>query len=49
MKGLLCRDLYENGSYFRALAPLSKDFNEALRLINDTGRYNRLLQTGDEG
>ena len=49
MKGLLCRDLYENGSYFRALAPLSKDFNEALRLINDTGRFNRLLQTGDEG
>jgi len=48
MKGLLCRDLYENGSYFRALAPLSKDFNEALRLINDSERYKLLLMTGKD-
>lgn len=46
MKGLLCRDLFENGSYFRALAPLSKDFNAALRLINDPERYDELLRTG---
>lgn len=43
MKGLISRDLYESGSYYRAIAPLNKDFSEALRLINDPERYNRLL------
>lgn len=42
-KGLMTRDLYENGIYVRSLNPLSNDFNEALRLINDPVRYNRLL------
>lgn len=44
IKGLLARDLYEDGSYFQALAPLNKDYREALSLINDAERYQRLLQ-----
>ncbi len=48
MKGLLSRDLYEDGSYYRAIAPLSPDYQEALKLINDSERYNRLLLTGRE-
>ncbi|MDE6277455.1 MAG: S41 family peptidase [Muribaculaceae bacterium] len=43
LKGLICRDLYEKGSYYRAVAPLNKDYTEALRLINDPERYNKLL------
>ena len=35
MKGLLARDLYEDGSYFRPLSKQNKDFNAALDLIND--------------
>lgn len=48
MKGLLSRDLYEDGSYYRAVAPLSPDYREALRLINDPVRYDHLLLTGKE-
>ena len=44
MKGLICRDLYEKGSYYRAVAPLNPDYVEALRLINDRERYERLLE-----
>lgn len=44
MRGLVARDLYENASYYRHLAPLSKEFNAALDLINDRERYNALLQ-----
>ena len=44
MKGLISRDLYENGSYFRSLSHLNKDYGEALRLINDPRRYRTLLQ-----
>ncbi len=44
MTGLVARDLYEDGSYYKALAPLSKDFNAALGLINDPERYNALLK-----
>lgn len=43
-KGLVTRDLYENGIYVRSTNPLSKDFQEALDLINDPKRYNQLLQ-----
>lgn len=43
MKGLLIRDLYENGIYVRATNPLSNDFNEAYKLIKDPERYYRLL------
>ena len=48
MKGLLSRDLYEDGSYYRAVAPLSPDYRAALELINDPARYDRLLLTGKE-
>lgn len=44
IKGLMSRDLYEKGSYFRGLSPLNKDYGEALRLINDTDLYNNLLR-----
>ena len=44
MKGLVGRDLYEDGSYYKAIAPLSKDFNAALQLINDPTRYEKLLK-----
>jgi carboxyl-terminal processing protease len=43
IKGLMMRDLYENGYYSRAVNPLNPVFNEALRLINDPARYNSLL------
>lgn len=43
-KGLIARDLYENGSYYRAIAPLNKDFQAALQLINDPVRYSGLLR-----
>lgn len=43
-KGLMTRDLYENGIYVRSTNPLSNDFNEAVRLINDPKRYYRLLE-----
>lgn len=44
VKGLLARDLYENGSYFQAITPINKDFQAALKLINDPERYDRLLK-----
>ena len=44
MKGLVGRDLYEDGSYYRPLSRLNKDFLEALSLINDSERYNSLLR-----
>ncbi len=44
LKGLMIRDLYENGIYVRATNPLSNDFNEALRLISDPARYARILR-----
>lgn len=46
-KGLMTRDLYENGIYVRSTNPLSNDFNTALDLINDPARYHKLLK-GDK-
>ena len=43
MKGLLARDLYEDGSYMRAINPLSPEFKTALQIIEDPAEYNRLL------
>ncbi len=48
MKGLLARDLYEDGSYFRSLSKLNRDFNTALQLINDPVRYNAILKGTSE-
>lgn len=44
LKGLMTRDLYENGIYVRSTNPLSPDFREAVSLINDPERYYRLLK-----
>lgn len=43
LKGLILRDLYENGAYVRATNPLNPDFIEAVHLISDPERYNSLL------
>ena len=44
LKGLLTRDLYEDGIYVRSTNPLNPDFREALALTRDAERYNKLLQ-----
>lgn len=44
VKGLMTRDLYENGIYVRSTNPLSNDFKEAYNLINDPVRYYKLLK-----
>lgn len=44
LKGLMARDLYENGSYVRATNPYNPVYIEALKLISDPVRYNKLLQ-----
>lgn len=49
MMGLLTRDLYEDGSYFRPISRLNPDFQEALRLINDAERYNSLISAPQGG
>lgn len=36
LKGLLVRDLYEDGIYARAINPLNPTFNEALRVLQET-------------
>ena len=44
LKGLMLRDLYENGIYVRATNPLSSDYRTALDLIRDPRRYRELLE-----
>ena len=48
LKGLIARDLYEDGSYYRPLSTLNPDFRQALELINDPERYGRVLR-GESG
>jgi carboxyl-terminal processing protease len=43
VKGLLERDLYENGSYMRSVNPLNPVYNEAVAIITDEKAYNALL------
>lgn len=43
LKGLLERDLYENGSYMRSVNPLNPVFNRALEIITDPVIYNQFL------
>ena len=43
IKGLMARDLYDNGVYARAVNRLNPVFTEALSIINDPERYNQLL------
>ncbi len=44
LKGLIDRDLFENGTVFRATNPLMPEYREALRLIEDKDRYDKLLR-----
>lgn len=44
IKGIICRDLFEDGSILRAVNPLIPDYRQALDLINDPVRYSRLLK-----
>lgn len=48
LTGLVARDLYENASYYRHLAPLNPDFRAAYRLINDRARCETILRTGKD-
>ncbi len=43
LKGLIARDLYENGSYYRVVNDTNPVYREALRLINSPKEYNSLL------
>ena len=43
LKGLMARDLYDNGSYVRSTNPLNPVYMEALRLVCDPERYNQLI------
>lgn len=47
IKGLLSRDLYEDGSVFRFLNPLLPEYREGLQLITTPERYDALLR-GDK-
>jgi carboxyl-terminal processing protease len=43
IKGIITRDLYEDGAYYRPVNPLLPEYQAALKLINDPKRYNKLL------
>lgn len=43
LKGLIARDLYDNGSYVRSTNPLNPVYVEALQLISDPKTYNKKL------
>ncbi|MDE6270368.1 MAG: peptidase S41, partial [Muribaculaceae bacterium] len=47
LKGLMARDLYDNGSYIRATNPYNPVFVEAVKLLSDKPRYYRILK-GDK-
>lgn len=44
IKGLIGRDLFTPSTYFRVFNPLNPVFRQALDLINDEDRYNKLLR-----
>lgn len=49
VKGVIARDLFDTSAYFRVVNPqLSPVYREALGLINDERRYNKLLREGRE-
>lgn len=44
VKGLIARDIFEQGSYYRVVNPsFNPIYTEALKLINDPDHYSRLL------
>ena len=48
IRGLLARDLYDNGTYVRSTNPLNPVFNAALDLILDPEQYNSLLNPSNK-
>lgn len=48
LKGLLERDLYDNGSYLRSVNMFNPVYREAISTITDEKKYKRLLENHDE-
>lgn len=48
MKGLIARDLYTDGSYYRPLSKINNEFNKALEIINDPEAYNNILNPSQQ-
>ena len=48
LKGLVIRDIYENGNYSRAVNPLNPLYTTAIDIINDPRRYNQILSGASE-
>ncbi len=44
VKALLARDIYDNSSYFRIVNQENEAFIEALKIINDSETYSKLLK-----
>lgn len=44
LKGLIARDLFERGSYVRAVSKFNPVFSNGVDVITDRERYNRLLK-----
>ena len=43
IKALIARDLYDMGEYFQVINDDNASFQEALRIINDEERYNKVI------
>ena len=43
IKALIARDLYDMGEYFQVINDDNPSFQEALRIINDEERYNKVI------
>lgn len=48
LKGLIIRDLFEDGAFAQATVMFEPIAREALEIINDPERYNQLLSTGKD-
>lgn len=48
LKGLVIRDLFEDGAFAQATVMFEPIAREALEIINDPERYNQLLSTGKD-
>ena len=43
IKALIARDLYDMGEYFQVINDDNPSLQEALRIINDEERYNKVI------
>ena len=43
IKALIARDLYDMGEYFQVINDDNASLQEALRIINDEERYNKVI------